>query len=275
MTTNRLARPELECLEAREVPAVVFASYAGDGTWAYKPDTGHWRKISDYNPVAMDESSDGQLFASYQGNAGLAGTWLYNYASNSWSKIQTSVANVLSAPDQAGVVFGSFSTGTFRFKGNVWTEMDDAQATKLAAVDDNHFYGVYATGTWEWEGGDWDKLLSDKAIAIDAVADGTLFASFTDGTWTYDDGDWDLLNGAVATIIDAVSDDEVYWTGATGTWHSDDGDLYKLTNHQASALTYDAAGLIASFIGLSGTWEHVDGLDWDKFEGSKAALLAR
>lgn len=276
--TVKQTRLELETLEARDVPAIVFASY-GDGTWAYNADNGNWRHLTQHQPMAMDEGQDGVLYASYGD-----GTYRYNYDTNHWYKLTSSTTTVLSAPDVGNCLFASFDSGTFRWKGSAWLKTADAEARLLAAVDDKEYYGAFGDGTYRWDANQghqlWTKITSAYAYAMDASSGGALFASYGNGTFEFENG-WQHMTSQVASTIEAVSDNLVYFAAAGGTYAGGAGGAAGLLSYtRASALAYDAdLGLIGSFYGWSGTWVY-DGneangwLDWDLFENSTAGKMA-
>ena len=191
--SRRKRRPQLECLEEKQLLSIVFGADS-NGTYAYDSIAASRRQIDSAIPVAMTEGMDGTLFASYNGQ----GTWRYDYGINSWTPLTGSVANVLSASHSDNALYLSFSgQGTWEYDG-YWVQMASHDALQLAAVNKSWVYASFGgdkTGTWSSRGG-WHQINSDLPVAMDATPGGTLYASYSgygpasDGTWSYNPGNF-------------------------------------------------------------------------------------
>jgi hypothetical protein len=272
--SRRKRRPQLECLEEKQLLSITFGAYSSGQTWAFNDQAG-WRQINPTIPVAMKEGTDGTLFASYTSGPH-QGTQRYDYSTNQWTQLTGAVASVLSASQSDDTLFATFSgQGTWEESNGLWHQLASHDATMLAAVSDGNVYAVFSgdkTGTWSSNGG-WHQLNTFVPIAMDASPDGALYASYfgfygyPEGTWQYAGYStlfwtgWSRETGDVATQIAAVSSTDFYMTSADGTFEVSAGtyfyspfapqDLFgfavELTPDVATHLGHSGSTMIGSF----------------------------
>jgi hypothetical protein len=266
------------------VLSVTFAAYS-NGTFAYNSANSSWRQINPAIPMAMDEGSDGTLFASYANS----GTWRYDYGNNNWTKLTPATTSILSVGSSVGAntFYGSYGNGTWEYDtATYWTQLSPVGATHLAAVGFNNVYASFSNGTSHYTNQGWQLITAAVPSVMAATQDGALYASYNgSGTWEYGDNEsWSRLTTAVATQLTAVTGNQIptalgfqlYATFANGTFGYNAG-LYsggwrQLTGNVASQIGIDADydTLIASF--SYGTYTF-DGTGWHLITTAQAILV--
>jgi hypothetical protein len=245
-TTNpSRVKPAVEALENRDMPAVMFSTYAS-GTWAYNTDTAQWRHIEVNKAVEMTEGADGILYATYTtGGSYNVGTWRYNYWSGSWTKLTDRVATDMDAANDntlflslpAQYLYPYRAGGTYRYTSSSGLQLvDTIPASEIAAVDVDTYFASYGSSNtlWRYDQGISTFLGNAAPEVMAASADGTLM-TYLDGygtyTWTPWEG-WQLRTYAAANSIAGKVGNKFIATYGNGVFS------YDLT---------------------TGAWEHLDG----------------
>jgi hypothetical protein len=251
--SRRKRRPELECLEEKQLLSVTFGGDS-NGTYAFDSSGPGLRHISSLMPWTMKEGADGTLFFSDS-----TGTYRYDYGTNHRTLLTSWSANTLSA-SQDNTLFVSFfnGTGTWEFNGS-WHNLTSLAAIKLSAVSNEDVYMTFTGdstnpngGAWRYNHGGWNKLSTRTPYVMDATSDGVLFASYSDGTYEYNGG-WTKLNSDVDTQITAVSDTEFVATMPTGTGSYDTEEYRLATWWGYPAISWAVSSEAAHELGHSGS----------------------
>jgi len=105
-------------------------------------------------------------------NYGSLGTWLYNFATNSWTQISAAVSPehlVAWGPYLVweGIDFGT--RGTWIYDGAAWTEIATGDAVHVEVLGPDLLWSG-ASGTWVWGGGGggagWTQITPSVATQI-------------------------------------------------------------------------------------------------------------
>lgn len=160
--SRRARHPQLESLENQTVLSVTFAAFNSEGlagTWAFNSAGSTVREITTYTATAMDEGSDGTLFASYP-----FGTFRYDYGSNTWTRLTTAATSTPSAASD-NTLFASFSFGTWEYNGG-WDRLTTDVASQLGN-DGSTLIGSFSTGTYTYNNGyGWYRITVTPASLV-------------------------------------------------------------------------------------------------------------
>jgi hypothetical protein len=178
----------------------VFATFSGQGTWEYD---GSWHQLASHDAYNLAGVTDGDVYAVFGGDK--TGTWRAN--NGSWQKLTAAVPVAMDAT-YPGVMFASYSDGTYQYDGFGWTKETNIVATQIAAANDSEFYMTAAgtdAGTYEvkadtyfWSPfynpdtwGDVSQMTPEVASHLSHYGS-TSIGAYSSGTWTYDynNSDW-------------------------------------------------------------------------------------
>jgi hypothetical protein len=254
--SRRKRRPELECLEEKQLLSITFGADS-TGTYAYDSIAQSRREINSSIPLAMHEGADGTLFVSY--NSGpYQGTLRYDYGPNRWTGLTGWTSTVMSASPDNTLVVTLNGHGTWQFDGH-WTQLASHDALNLAASHDDYGYASFGGtryGTWEYSPGGWDQIDGAPALTMDATPGDTLYASYSnDGTWSYTlDAGWNQITSDTANAIAAISDYEMIGSFADGTYDYIYEYGTEITSEVATQLGHSGSTVIGSW--SSGTYTY-------------------
>lgn len=145
---------------ATQLAAVGDNSFYGDYSGGlYKYKEGAWRNLTSARTTgAMDASSDGTLFVSYN-----SGTWRYREADSGWTKMTTAIASDI-ATVNSRQFYATYASGTWRVNDANWIKLSSSKATQIGA-DNSSFVGNFSDGTWQYQNG-WLKISGAQASLV-------------------------------------------------------------------------------------------------------------
>jgi hypothetical protein len=298
-------RPQLEELEDRDTPSIVFMNRLSGFTIFESPiyevmalnnATGNYRYIMGMmpglmrwaQPTQITEGADGVLYASFPSYTPQPGLYCYDYNVGSngwWTQISPVTPRAMDASADNTLVASFDYYGTWEYHGTsgYWTLMTPSTALSVAAARNDQAYASFAAaGTFEYLNGSWYWLTPATTTTLAASQNGVGFASFYGGTWEFSNYyGWKLLaqqSTALAASYDPATD-YTYLCGSfygAGTYQTNVtlGTWSYLRSELTSQLGYDDLHYIYAVYGSglgSGLWKWING-SWTQI--AVADLLA-
>jgi hypothetical protein len=230
----RRARPQLEALEARDVPTYIVADFPGYGVYRhddnqYSSDYG-WQGLTSTHASRLAVNTSGDVVGEFPGY----GVWVYNnnpYSNQrGWQQLTRSEASIVSIAGN-----GSWSIAA-EFQG----------------------YGVWTISP----GGRWQQLVNVDASYVGINSSGDVMGAFPGhGVWYHPNyGSWQQIAGVDASQL---SFSETYAVGVfngygTYRWSWNSGRWSQLTTILARTVSVDASGDVVGDYGSYGVWYYHD-----------------
>jgi hypothetical protein len=257
--THPSARPTLEALEDRAVPAAPPSSYMaaaipGQGVWLYTPSDASTRLLTANNASLVAADGIGDVAAAFPG----WGVWLYSRGT--WIEITANNNAASIDMDSQTVYLGSPGTAENRLTTIVVAAEFSGQGLWR--------YTFTTTGTSPAAAANWMQLTANDAATEAVDRNGVVAAAFHGaGVWRFADSTgWQQLTPMDATsLASGARTQGQSWVVAAlagqGVWRFNDSTGWQqLTAANASTVATDLLGfgsVIANFPG-SGVWSYFD-----------------